>query len=351
MSRVAVVGGGPVGLAGAYECARRGHAVTVYDAGGGAWRASAGMLAPVAESYFGERELTALLVAGAAAWPAFAAGLAGAGPDPLGLRTDGTLIVGWTSDDLAEVARLRAYQESLGLPIEALGADAVREREPLLSPRVRGGALAPGDHAVDPRRLVATLRAAVAAAGGSVVDESVAALDALDADVVVVAAGHAAAALTGLPIRPVKGQVLRLRTPDGAAPGFRHVIRGLADGRRVYCVPRADGEVVVGATVEERGDALPTAGGVLELLRAATDLLPELAEYALAEVSVGHRPGTPDNGPVVGRLRDGVLVAGGFHRHGIVLTPLAAAAIADLVDGAEPAPPWAPFHPDRFRRA
>jgi len=351
MSRIAIVGGGPIGLAIAWRCAQRGHAVTVFDPQterAGAWHAAAGMLAPVAEAYFGEEQLTALLVAGATSWPDFAAELTTATGLDIGHRTDGTLMVALTSDDWAEIERLRTYQTGLGLSVPALRASALREAEPLLAPRVRGGAHALGDHAVDPRRLVVALHAAAVQAGVRLEASAVTDLSRVDADVVVVAAGCGAAALTGLPVRPVKGQVLRLRTPDGGPPGFRHVIRGYADGRRVYCVPRADGEVVVGATVEERTDDQPTAGAALELLRAAIDLLPELAEYALAEINVGHRPGTPDNGPIIGRLPSGVLVAVGHYRHGIVLTPHTADAIADLVDGQPLPAVWAPFTPDRY---
>jgi len=167
---------------------------------------------------------------------------------------------------------------------------------------------------------------------------------------VVVAAGCATAALTGLPIRPVKGQVLRLRAPGRAAPGFRHVIRGHADGRSVYLVPRVDGEVVVGATAEERGDLTVTAGAVLELLRAATDVLPELGEYELVEARAGLRPGTPDNAPLLGPLpgRPDVLVASGHHRNGIVLTPLTADLVADLLATGVADPLLVPFAPDRF---
>jgi glycine oxidase len=173
----------------------------------------------------------------------------------------------------------------------------------------------------------------------------------VDAEVTVVAAGCGTAALTGLPVRPVKGQILRLRAPAGEPPGFEHVIRAHADGRSVYLVPRADGEVVVGATVEERGDTVVTAGAVLDLLRAATDIVPDLAEYELAEVLAGLRPGTPDNAPIIGRLGPRVLVATGHYRHGIVLTPATADAIADLVAGVEPDPELAPFSPTRFTTA
>ncbi|WP_146167922.1 FAD-dependent oxidoreductase, partial [Micromonospora sp. MH33] len=178
----------------------------------------------------------------------------------------------------------------------------------------------------------------------------VGALSEVDAQVTVVAAGCGAAALTGLPVRPVKGQVLRLRAPGRGAPDFRHVIRGYADGESIYLVPRDSGEVVVGATVEERADTEVTAGAVLRLLRAAVDLVPELAEYDLVEATAGLRPGTPDNAPIIGPLpgRPGVLVATGHHRHGIVLTPVTADLVTELIVTGEPDPLLAPFTPDRF---
>ncbi|MEV1146265.1 FAD-dependent oxidoreductase, partial [Micromonospora sp. NPDC049799] len=219
-----------------------------------------------------------------------------------------------------------------------------------LAPRVRGGALAGTDHQVDPRRLVPALRTAAERAGATLTATAVERLSEVDARVTVVAAGCGAASLTGLPIRPVKGQVLRLRAPGGVAPGFRHVIRGYADGEHVYLVPRADGEVVVGATVEERTDTTVTAGAVLRLLRAAVDLLPELAEYDLVEAVAGLRPGTPDNAPILGPLpgRPDVVAATGHHRHGIVLTPVTADLIADLITTGVADPLLAPFTPDRF---
>jgi glycine oxidase len=345
---VAVVGAGVIGLATAWRCARRGLRVRVYDSapGQGASHASAGMLAPVSEAYFGETELTRLLVESARRWPAFRAELEAVAGIDIGYRDEGTLVVALTPDDLAEAERLREYQASLGLPIAAMRPAQLREREPLLSPRLRGGAFAAEDRQVDPRRLVSALRAAL---DGAIESRPVTDLSTLDAEVVVVAAGCGTAALTGLPIRPVKGQILRLRAPAGAPPGFRHVIRGYADGRSVYLVPRVDGEVVVGATVEELGDAAVTAGGVLDLLRAAVDLVPELAEYELAEATVGHRPGTPDNAPIVGWLSPGrIAVATGHFRHGVVLTPITADGIADLVGTGDVPPALAPFGPSRF---
>ncbi|MFI6128006.1 glycine oxidase ThiO [Micromonospora sp. NPDC051141] len=354
LSEVGVVGAGPVGLAIAWRCAQRGLRVSVYDdrPGSGASRVAAGMLAPVAEAYFGERELTGLLVESAARWPAFAAELAEASGVDLGHRTEGTLVVGLTADDLAEAGRLWSYQQGLGLPITPLRPSALRDREPALATRVRGGAVAPGDHQVDPRRLVAALRVAAERAGVTFRPTRVGALSEVDARVTVVAAGCGAAALTGLPVRPVKGQVLRLRAPGDGPPGFRHVIRGYADGEPVYLVPRADGEVVVGATVEERADVEVTAGGVLRLLRAAAELVPELTEYALVEAVAGRRPGTPDNAPVIGALpgRPDVLAATGHHRHGIVLTPVTADLVTELIVSGGPDPALAPFSPARFAK-
>ncbi|MER5701364.1 glycine oxidase ThiO [Micromonospora sp. NPDC002296] len=349
---VAVVGAGPVGLAVAWRCAARGLRVEVHDPapGSGASYVAAGMLSPVAEAYFGEHELTGLLAASAARWPGFATELAEAAGTGFGYRTEGTLVVGLTSDDLAEARRLWTYQRGLGLPITPLRPSELRDREPALAPRVRGGAVAPGDHQVDPRRLVAALRIAAERAGATLVAGPVRELSDLDARVTVVAAGCGAAALTGLPVRPVKGQILRLRALGGGPPGFRHVIRGYADGESVYLVPRDGGEVVVGATVEERADTRVTAGAALRLLRAAVDLVPELTEYDLAEASAGLRPGTPDNAPIIGPLpgRPGVLAATGHHRHGIVLTPVTADLVAELVVTGEADPLLAPFTPERF---
>ncbi|WBB92764.1 glycine oxidase ThiO [Verrucosispora sp. WMMC514] len=350
---VAVVGGGPIGWAVAWRCAARGLRVVVHDPapGSGASHVAAGMLAPVAEAYFGERELTALLTESAGRWPGFAAELTEATGTDIGYRTEGTLMVGLTADDLAEARRLWAYQQGLGLPVTPLRPSQLREREPALAPRVRGGALAATDHQVDPRRLVPALRLAAERAGAVLVAAPVRRLSDVTAGVTVVAAGCGVAALTGLPVRPVKGQVLRLRAPDGGPPGFRHVIRGYADGEHVYLVPRDSGEVVVGATVEERSDLGICAGAVLRLLRAAVDLLPEIAEYDLVETLAGLRPGTPDNAPILGPMpgHPDVLVAGGHHRHGIVLTPVTADLITDLITGdGSPHTLLAPFRPDRF---
>jgi glycine oxidase len=314
-----VIGGGIIGLSAAWECQRRGHDVVVCDPApaSGASQVAAGMLAPVSEAYFGEQELTRLLTAAAQSWPAFA--------HCLGVEYDesGTLQVGLTADDVAELRRL--------WEVQTVQRVTPQDLEPSLHPRARG-VLVPGDHCVDPRLVLRALLKHVRVTPKPV-----------DADITVIAAGCASAEF-GLPVRPVKGVLLRLRGPQL----LTHVIRGYADGIPVYLVPRRDGEVVVGASSSERSDEGAEAGAVRDLLRAATDLVPDLAEYTLAEVCVGLRPGTPDNGPIVGWVRPGVLAATGHYRHGVLAAPLTAQAIADAVDGKPLPEIWAPFSPGRF---
>ncbi|GIE79144.1 putative thiamine biosynthesis oxidoreductase ThiO [Actinoplanes philippinensis] len=340
MTRVAVVGGGIIGLSIAAELLDRGADVTVYDpspdGADGAWHVAAGMLAPGGESAFEYPHLTRLLEAGHELWPSFVAGLGDVGYDRAG-----TLSLALTADDVAEAAREWKHQK-----LTPLTGSQVRDLEPAISPRVRAGAFAAAEHQVDPRKIVAVLRERLT---GRIIPRLITDISERDADdVVVIAAGYRTGALTGLPIRPVKGQVLRLRGEPGL---LKHVIDGAADGRHVYLVPRADGEVVVGATQEERADRMPTAGGVHDLLRAALDLVPGLAEHELTEVTAGHRPGTPDNAPILGFLDDDrrVAVAAGHFRNGILLAPITARLIADLVLTGTADPILDAFAPGRFR--
>ncbi|MFI5492586.1 glycine oxidase ThiO [Actinoplanes sp. NPDC051859] len=339
MTDLTIVGGGIIGLSVAWRCQQRGLRVTVLDNGSddGAWYAAAGMLAPAGESSFGQEALTALMIESAARWPGFAAELRRETGIDVGLDTHGTLAVALTGDDLAEAQRLWAYREQHGMGVHRLPPSEVRDREPALTPRLRGGAYLPDDQQVDPRRVLAALRTAL---GPAVVHRQA---TEVPPGPVVVAAGLGTAALTGLPIRPVKGLVLRLRGEPGL---LRHVVVGQVDGRHVYVVPRTDGDIVIGATQEERADATVTAGAVLELLRPATELVPDLAEFELTESVVRHRPSTPDNAPLLGRISDDVVVAAGHHRNGVLLAPVTADLIADLV--IEHSAPPAAFSPGRF---
>ena len=366
---VVVVGGGVIGLAVAWRAAKAGMAVTVVDPspGRGASWAAAGMLAPVTEVHYGEQALLRLNLAAADRWPGFAAELEEAAGTQVGYRRCGTLTVARDTDDNAAIEDLYRFQLRCGLEVERLRSRDCRRLEPGLAPSVRGGVLAPGDHQVDNRAMAGALltaceRAGVRLLGGRaselrldgerVTGVTVAGGASLAAATVVLAAGCWSRELGGVPpellppVRPVKGQLLQLRGP-AADPLCRRNVRGL----EVYVVPRADGRVVVGATVEEQGfDTRVTAGAVHDLLRAAFELLPDVAELELVETVAGLRPGSPDNAPLLGPAGvDGLVVATGHYRNGILLAPVTAEAVAELlVSGRVPAA-IAPFSPARYR--
>lgn len=345
---VAVVGAGVIGLAIAWRAARAGHRVTVVDPAPGqaASHVAGGMLAPVAEAWPGDERVLRLGLESLGRWPSFAQRLAADGHDPL-LRTDGTVLVGVDAADRDVLDTLAGYLEHLDVPVSTLTSRRLRSMEPLLGPAVRTGLHMPGDLAVDNRALLRGLRAAAAERGARYVRERVCELGAdtvrteqgsvLRADAVVLAAGAWSAALheaLAHRIRPVKGEVLRLRARRGSLPPPRRTLRGLVRGRNVYLVPREDGEVVLGATQYEAGfDTAPVLGGVRDLLADAEALAPGIADYELTEVAAGLRAGSSDNAPVLGELDDGVLAAAGHHRNGLLLAPLTADAVCALLAG------------------
>jgi glycine oxidase len=369
-SDVVVIGDGAIGAAVAWRCAQRGLSVTVVDPDPtrGAWRTAAGMLAPVTELHYAESPLLRLNLDSLARYPAFAGELADATGLPTGFRECGTLSVAWDAADLAALRDLHAFGRTLGIEARLLTGRELRELEPALAAGLPGGLLAPGDHQVDPRLLHAALVAAGTAAGvrrivGAAQVEirgdrigRITLTDGtpLPAGTVVLAAGAWSGA-AGLPaelapqVRPVKGQTLRLRLPG--EPRLRHVVRGSVKGAPIYLVPRADGQLVVGASSEEVGfDLAPRAGAVYELLRDAQSVFPELGEAVLEEVCTGLRPGTPDNAPLLGRSGvDGLLLATGHYRNGILLTPVTADGIAELITTGTAPGVLRPFAPDRPR--
>jgi glycine oxidase len=360
---LAVAGGGAIGLACAWRAAQRGLRTIVLDAGEpGAWQVAAGMLAPVAESDFGDAPLVELGLRAARAFPDFCAELAESGIDP-GYRATGTLVVARDRDEAEALDRMLAFRRELGLEVERLRPSQARRVEPALAPPVRLAVDVPGDHSVDPRRLVAALTTAFERAGGTIRRARVAAVEADDArvtglrlDTGEVVRAHQVLVATGIgtveapdriPVRPVKGQILRLRDPRG--PGL---IERTVRGPHCYLVPRADGGYVLGATMEERGhDTAPTAGGVYELLRDMSEIVPGVLELEIEELAAGLRPATPDNLPAVGPgTVEGLLWATGHCRNGILLTPLTADLIAAAATG-EPLPEWAALaDPRRFAK-
>ncbi|MFJ3583974.1 glycine oxidase ThiO [Streptomyces sp. NPDC090127] len=372
-SDVLVVGGGIIGLVTAWRSAQRGLRTTVVDPepGGGAARVAAGMLAAVTELHYGEEMLLALNLASARRYPAFVEELQDATGQDVGYRACGTLAVALDADDRAHLRELHALQLRSGLESEWLSGRDCRRLEPMLAPGVRGGLRVDGDHQVDPRRLAAALVTACERAGVvfhrglaerlTVVRDratgvTVADGGPLEADQVVLAAGSLSGRLAGVPpevlppVRPVKGQVLRLTVPPGYAPFLSRTVRAVVRGSHVYLVPRANGELVVGATSEELGwDTTVTAGGVYELLRDAHELVPGLTELPLTETLAGLRPGSPDNAPLLGPTAlDGLRLATGHYRNGVLLTPVTGDVMAEyLATGALP-DEARPFTPRRF---
>ena len=417
MPDVIIIGGGLIGMGIAWRTAQAGADVTVIDPtpGAGASHVAAGMLAPVTELHYGEEALLRLNLESSSMFPAFAAELEDVTGLPSGFHPAGTLAVAMDRDDLAALSDLYDFQRSLGLNVERLTSSECRQLEPLLTPVIRGGLFAADDHSTDPRALFSALAAAARRTGVTLRKEPAAEIrltgdggsrtviasaaragdrspvrpsddvsqgigdrvagvrlasgELLPASSVVLAAGCWSASLGGLPtatvppVRPVKGQLVRLngRTSREAgasparirAPIPRRTVRAMVRGSSVYVVPRPGGEVVVGATTEELGfDTRVTAGAVYELLRDARALIPTITELELAETSAGLRPGSPDNAPLLGRSKvPGLVIATGHYRNGVLLTPLTAATIAELLTTGRTPDVIEPFSPLRFSTA
>jgi glycine oxidase len=370
MPTVAIIGAGAIGLAIAWRLAARGASVAVFDkgaAGAGASHAAAGMLAACCEAEPGEDALVTLGRASQARWPGFAAELERASGIDVGLRPEGTLVLALTADDQARLGHQLEFQHQLGLPLQWISAAETRRREPHLAGKLAGAVLSPQDTQVDNRKLTTALRVAAEAAGASINEHrAVSAIwshagrvrgivladgSEIAADIVVLAAGAWSREITGLapelrpPVRPIKGQMLALRM-NPATPLLNHVV--WAPG--AYLVPRRDGRLLVGATVEEKGyDASLTAGGILTLLEAAWRAVPAVEELPIEEMWVGHRPGSRDDAPILGPAPlEGLIYATGHHRNGILLTPITADAIAQLALDGVVDPAIRPFAIERF---
>jgi glycine oxidase len=371
-ARVLVVGGGVVGLSCAWRLAEAGHGVTLVapepGRDGASWVA-AGMLAPVTEVQFGEAPLTELLLEGAAAWKEFATALESASGQRVGYDESGTLTVALDASDRAALDQLLGYQHSLGCTAHRRTASECRALVPALTPMLRGGIEVPGDHHVDNRALLGALVQACRVHAVQFVPQTVEAVlsdsggpagpgvqlcdgSRLDSDLILLAAGTGTPHIGGLEgaglpeIRPVKGHILRLGPADGLTDGrpLRHgrapadppllprTVRALVHGRSIYLVPRPDRSVVVGATMEERGnDLMVRAGAVHDLLSDARAVVPGIDELELLEARTGLRPATPDNTPVVGWTElPGIAVACGHFRNGMLLAPLTAATVVEL---------------------
>jgi glycine oxidase len=360
---VAVIGGGIIGLACAYELISRGKHVVVLErdhAGSGAGHVAAGMLAPVSESEVADQTFVDLALTSCGMYEDWVAGIEAVSGLSAGYRKEGSLLLALHHDHEEELHRLMSIQRRLNLTSKVVTRDEILEREPYVSPRVVSGLSVPNDRQVDPRRLTVALATGFAANGGTMV-EGASATPLIEAghvagvrtddvevysEVVLIAGGVWSPevwpeAAGPLPLRPVKGQIFRLKGDTLV----NHVIRT----PDVYLVPRADGELVVGATSEEQGfDTTITTWAVMDLLREAWRVLPGIAELEVAELSAGLRPALRDHLPAIGATAlDGLFVATGHYRHGIMLAPITAALIADAIEGRTSEELQA-FSPSRF---
>lgn len=345
-----------MGSAVAWAAAREGLAGEVVlvdpEPGSGASRVAGGMLAPISEAWPGERDVLELGAASLAVWPAFAERVAEDAGAPVGLRREGTLQVAADAADVEDLDRVAAHLEEWGRGVERLSRRELRRLEPSLGPSVRAGFAVPDDLAVDNRALLGALAAAGRARGvdararravrvvddgarvtGVELDDGV-----LAADRVVVAAGAWSAGLHPVlagRVRPVKGEILRVRARRTSLPPPSRTVRATVSGRPVYAVPRDDGGLVVGATQYEAGfDPDVTVGGVRDLVADVERVLPGVADYALEESAASFRPGTDDNLPLLGPVGpSGLVAATGHGRNGMLLVAVSVEAVLAALRG------------------
>ena len=359
-----IIGAGLIGCGIAYELAKRGAAVTVYDraepAHAASW-AGAGMLAPYSEA-IADPALLELCAASLRAYPAFVAELRERTGVDAHLRHEGTLHVAFDEASAqGRTARCAAFCRN-GANASVLDRDATLAREPMLGGNVRGAVYVANEAHVDNRRLGRALVAACTDAGvrferttGVTLETDARRVRGIRtehgfaaAGTVVNAAGAWAGRLAGVPaaariaVRPVAGEMLALAVPKGFT-------RGLVWSGHVYLVPRDDGRLLVGATVLERDfDVRVTARGVWSLLDTALRIAPVLGTFALVETWAGLRPASHDGRPYLGRTSiDGYVVAAGHYRNGILLTPITAQAIAAVISGDRPPLELVAFDPRR----
>ena len=364
---VAVVGAGVIGLSIAWRLALRGLSVAVFErakAGAGASLAATGMLAAAAEHEPGCHDLLALALESQRQWPQFRTALQAQSGHDIDFREGGTLVVALGRDEVERLRFRHDLHKRCELPTRWLGGPEVRAMEPALRPSVAGGLYCPNDHQVDPRLVMAALRTAYLAAGGRLIEHcAVGGVDLEGGRVagVITAAGRCrastvvltAGAWTGnilppgltVPVRPLKGQALAVRTTP-ATGTLAHIVWT----EQIHMAPKGDGRLIVGATVEERGfDEAITAGGLYALLEGARRAFPAIEEMAIDGVWTGFRPSSVDDAPILGATSiPGLALATGHHRNGYLLAPATAFAMEALIaDGSLPAV-GRPFGLDRF---
>jgi glycine oxidase len=362
---VAIAGGGVIGGAIALELSLAGKRVGVFDRqqpGQEASWASAGILSPAPES----PAMIAMVPLGKMSlslYPEFVAQVEEISGMSTGFRSKGTLEALFSGDAKAELSTIIALHHGLGLRAEPLRAADARELEPALSEDVEAAVLRPDECSVDNRKLTSAVLEAARRSGAEIfADNCVRAIwregrrcaglilqnEKVEATWTIIAAGCFSAAIEGVaayaPLRPAKGQMVALRTEDAE-------IDRVLWGEHIYLVPRNDGRILAGATVEYAGfDKRTTAGGIEKILSAAIELAPGLANARIEETWAGLRPDTPDHLPILGPTDiDGLLMATGHFRSGILLTPITARLIREWITERRVSVDWDRFSPLRFQ--
>lgn len=361
---VAIVGGGIVGAALAWRLAKDGLAVTLLEKGEigreASW-AAGGILTPVHLADY-PPPLAALCDAGAALYPGLVRELRELSTSDPEYRVTGFLILERNDEESKHCDGLQAFKQRSGQPVERLGLDALRALQPGLAPDVRGGLLLPDIAQVrNPRMAVALAEAAhkkgVEIRRNSPVTGFLRVPGRVNgvrtpqgdvyAGVTVIASGSWTAEVLqplglSLAVKPIKGQILLTQ----AAPDLIGPVIEAAD---TYLIPRADGKILIGSTLEDVGfDKTVTLDALGSLSSRAAAILPALAKLPLVASWAGLRPSTPDRLPYIGRTSmEGLLVATGHYRNGILLAPVTAELVADLIAGRTPSIDLAPFDPQR----
>jgi len=362
-----IAGGGVIGGAIALELSRAGLHVAVVDRqqpGQEASWASAGIISPAPEN-------PAMIVtvplakASVALYPEFVAQVEEISGKSVGWRPKGTLEALFSHDTKAELSTIIALHHGLGLKAEPLRAEDARELEPALSEEVEAAVLRPQESSVDNRALTEAVLEAAKRSGAEIFSRQAAKAiwreggrcaglllhnEKIEAKWTIIAAGCFSAAIEGVaayaPVRPAKGQMAALRAEDVA-------IERVLWSEKIYLVPRNDGRILAGATVEHVGfDKRTTAGGIAKVLSAAIELAPDLANAQIEETWAGLRPDSPDHLPILGPTDlDGLLIATGHFRSGILLTPITARLIREWIIEQRVSVEWERFSPLRFRSA
>ena len=374
--KIIIIGGGVIGLGIGWQLAKAGAAVTIHErgqAGRGASWAAGGMLGPIAEAHIDELDLLKLSNQSLARYPEWVNELETETEMPIGYRAEGTLIIGIEPDDTYQLQHAYTLYQDLGLNVEWLSGQEARGIEGALSPYVTAAIRCETDHQVDNRLMVQALQCAYQSRGGVLHQNSKVERIVIEngtatgvqtqegfqgADVCILAAGCWSGQISGLPdtlippVRPVKGQMLALQMREGVM--ISNVIRTVKARypMPVYLVPRKDGRLVIGATTEELGfDTDLIVGGIYELLHGAFEAVPGIYKLPLIETWTGLRPGSSDNAPILGKTPvDNLIYATGHYRNGILLTPITAYEISELVITGETSETIAPFNLERFSK-